>query len=82
MFLTFYFYFVDRNKQEMMNTIINRLIDSCSDLIKLHKLLKIIKMLSNNRNLEYKIKYKEKISVVDIERIFSYQFYKRDLYKL
>jgi len=81
-FLTFYFYFVDRNKQEMMNTIINRLIDSCSDLIKLHKLLKIIKMLSNNRNLEYKIKYKEKISVVDIERIFSYQFYKRDLYKL
>jgi len=65
--------FGDRDKQEVVNTIIKRLIESCSDSIEFHKHLKIIEILSSNRDLEEKVKEGEKMLVVDIERMPSYQ---------
>jgi len=65
--------FGDRDKQEVVNTIIKRLIESCSDSIEFHKHLKMIEILSSNRDLEEKVKEGEKMLVVDIERMPSYQ---------
>jgi len=44
----------------VVNTIIKRLIESCSDSTELHKYLKMIEILSSNRNLEEKVKKGEK----------------------
>jgi len=65
--------FGDRDKQEVVNTIIKKLIESCSDSIEFHKHLKMIEILSSNRDLEEKVKEGEKMLVVDIERMPSYQ---------
>jgi len=65
--------FGDRDKQEVVNTIIKRLIESCSDSIEFHKHLKIIEILSSNRDLEEKVKKGETMLSVDIERMPSYQ---------
>jgi len=65
--------FGDRDKQEVVNTIIKKLIESCSDSIEFHKHLKIIEILSSNRDLEEKVKEGEKMLSVDIKRMPSYQ---------
>jgi len=65
--------FGDRDKQEVVNTIIKKLIDSCGNSIEFYKHLKIIEILSSNRNLEEKVKEGEKMLSVDIERMPSYQ---------
>jgi len=65
--------FGDRDKQEVVNTIIKKLIESCSDSIELHKHLKMIEILSTNRNLEEKVKEGEKMLSVDIKKMPSYQ---------
>jgi len=65
--------FGDRDKQEVVNTIIKKLIESCGDSIEFHKHLKIIEILSSNRDLEEKVKEGEKMLSVDIKRMPSYQ---------
>jgi len=64
--------FGDRDKQEVVNTIIKKLIESCSDSIELHKHLKMIEILSTNRDLEKEVEKGEDMLVVDIERMPSY----------
>jgi len=64
--------FGDRDKQEVVNTIIKKLIESCSDSIELKKHLKIVEVLSTNRNLEKEVEKGEDMLVVDIERMPSF----------
>ena len=64
--------FKDRDKQEVVNTILRKLISTCKDETEFRSHLKMVEVLSTNRDLEDKVRKGEEMLTVDIERIPSY----------
>ena len=66
--------FEGEDKQEVVNTIIRRLKTICMDELEFRSHLKMVEVLSTNRNLEKYIKKgEEEMLVIDLERLPSYE---------
>jgi len=64
--------FKDENRQEIVNKILFKLKDISQDDIEFKSHLKIVEILSTNRNLEAEIKKGEEMLIVDVEKMPSY----------
>lgn len=64
--------FEENDKQLVVNTILKRLKESCQDDIEFRSHLKIVEILSTNRNLEENVKKGEEMLTIDIEKMPSF----------
>jgi len=64
--------FEEEDKQLIVNTILKRLKESCQDEIEFRSHLKIVEVLSTNRNLQNNVKQGEEMLTVDIEKMPSF----------
>jgi len=65
--------FEEKDKQEVVNTIIRKLIDLSEDETTFRNYLKKVEVFSTNRNLEDYVDKGEKMFTVDIERLPSFK---------
>ena len=65
--------FEDKQKQEVVNTIIKRLLETCDDELEFRSHFKMLEILSTNRDLANELKKGEDMLVVDIEKLPSYE---------